>query len=179
MSNKLAEVSKSTILFSKVDDNAIIPSKRDEDGGYDLYSCFDEDCIVIYPHDTHLIPTGIATAFSKDWVAIIKERGSTGSKNITVHCGVIDSGFRNQWFVCLGNDNSFPIIISKKDAQIEELVEHYNEEYGGCLVYPYEKAIAQFIMVSVPQLNAVEIPYDQLLTFTSERGMGALGSSNK
>lgn len=177
-------IGNNQVLFAKQNPNAIIPTKRDCDGGYDLYPCFDEDYIVILPHETKLIPTGIATAFSKDWVAIIKERGSTGSKNMTVHCGVIDSGFRNQWFVCLGNDNRYPIVISKKDTQCKQLeckqlVEEYKKEYEECFVYPYEKAIAQFIMLPVPQLNAVEIPYDQLITFTSERGMGALGSSKK
>ena len=51
------------LYFAKVNPNAIIPSKRDEDGGYDVYACFDEDYMVIQPHETKLIPSGIATAF--------------------------------------------------------------------------------------------------------------------
>ena len=34
MNNKLVEVNKSTILFSKVKPQATIPSKRDEDGAF-------------------------------------------------------------------------------------------------------------------------------------------------
>ena len=41
----------------------------------------------IEPHETVLVPTGIASAFSSDYVAIIKERGSTGSKGIGQRCG--------------------------------------------------------------------------------------------
>ena len=95
------------LYFAKVNPNAIIPSKRDEDGGYDVYACFDEDYMVIQPHETKLIPSGIATAFSPKWVAIIKERGSNGSKGIAQRCGVIDSGYRNEWFVPLSNTNDF------------------------------------------------------------------------
>ena len=47
MSN-LVDVSKNTILFSKVNPNAIIPTKRDEDAGYDVYSCFDAKLTIIF-----------------------------------------------------------------------------------------------------------------------------------
>lgn len=178
MSN-LVDVSKNTILFSKVNENAIVPTKRDEDAGYDVYACFEDDYIVIKPHETRLIPTGIATAFSKDWVAIIKERGSTGTKGIGQRCGVIDSGFRNQWFVPITNHNEQPLVISNIPKEDITLVSGMYLQPDDYIYYPTSKAIAQFIMLPVPQLNAIEIPYDQLLTLTSERGMGALGSSNK
>ena len=48
------------LYFAKVKPNAIIPSKRDEDAAYDIYACFDDDYLVIPPHKTVLIPTGIA-----------------------------------------------------------------------------------------------------------------------
>lgn len=178
MSN-LVDVSKNTILFSKVNPKAIIPTKRDEDAGYDVYACFEDDYIVIKPHETRLIPTGIATAFSKDWVAIIKERGSTGTKGIGQRCGVIDSGFRNQWFVPITNHNEQPLVISNIPKEDITLVSGMHLQPDDYIYYPTSKAIAQFIMLPVPQLNAVEIPYEQLLTFTSERGTGALGSSGK
>lgn len=178
MSN-LVDVSKNTILFSKVNPNAIIPTKRDEDAGYDVYSCFEDDYIVIKPHETRLIPTGIATAFSKDWVAILKERGSTGTKGIGQRCGVIDSGFRNEWFAPITNHNDKPLVISNVTKEEIGLVNGLDCQIDECIYYPTSKAIAQFIMLPVPQLNAVEIPYEQLLTFTSERGTGALGSSGK
>ena len=52
------------LVFAKVRPNAIIPSKEDENAGYDIYACFDEDYMVIPPHSTKLIPTGIASALS-------------------------------------------------------------------------------------------------------------------
>ena len=76
------------IKFAKVRPNAIIPSKRDEDMGFDIYACFDEDYIVINPHETKLIPTGIASACTSDYGFLVFERGSTGSKGIARRCGV-------------------------------------------------------------------------------------------
>ena len=45
--------------------------------------------------------------------------------------------------------------------------------------FPYKKAIAQFAMEEVPVLETKEIDYEVLKTITSERGTGALGSSDK
>ena len=72
----MMKIKRDDLYFAKVKPEAIIPSKRDEDAAYDLYACFDEDYMVIAPHTTKLVPTGIATAFSSDYVAIVKERGS-------------------------------------------------------------------------------------------------------
>ena len=161
------------LYFAKVNPNAIIPSKRDEDGGYDVYACFDEDYMVIQPHETKLIPSGIATAFSSKWVAIIKERGSNGSKGIAQRCGVIDSGYRNEWFIPLTNTTNKTVTISKLPK--EQLPLMLQEG----VVYPYTKGIAQFIMIEVPKLDTHEVDFDTLKAFKSERGLGALGSSGK
>ena len=87
------------VKFAKVKEGAIVPSKRDEDMGFDIYACFDEDYIKIDPHETKLIPTGIASACDPEYGFLLKERGSTGSKGIALRAGVIDSGYRNEWFV--------------------------------------------------------------------------------
>ena len=166
-------LNENDLYFAKVNPNAIIPSKRDEDGGYDVYACFDEDYMVIQPHETKLIPSGIATAFSPKWVAIIKERGSNGSKGIAQRCGVIDSGYRNEWFVPLTNTTNKTVTISKLPK--EQLPLMLQEG----IVYPYTKGIAQFIMIEVPKLDTHEVDFDTLKAFKSERGLGALGSSGK
>ena len=166
-------LNENDLYFAKVNPNAIIPSKRLEDAGYDLYACFDEDYMVIEPHETKLIPSGIATAFSPKYVAILKERGSNGSKGIAQRCGVIDSGYRNEWFVPLTNTTTKTVVISKLPK--EQLPLMLQEG----IVYPYTKGIAQFIMVEVPVLDIHEVDFETLKDFKSERGMGALGSSGK
>jgi len=158
------------IYFSRVSEGAIIPSKREEDGAFDVYACFEDDYLLLDPHETKLIPTGIASAFSPDYVAVIKERGSTGTKGIGQRCGVIDSGYRGQWFIPITNHNSKTLVIAKEKA-----VKYFEH----AIVYPYEKAIAQCLMVVVPKLEIEEVSHDELLKFESERGAGMLGSSGK
>ena len=158
------------MYFAKVKPEGIIPSKREEDGAFDVYACFEEDFMSLEPHETKLIPTGIASAFTADYVAIIKERGSTGSKGIGHRCGVIDSGYRGEWFIAITNHNTQPLVIAKESA---------NVAFEDAIIYPYEKAIAQCIMVEVPKLQIEEMSYDDLLKIESERGTGALGSSGK
>ena len=163
------------LIFAKVKPNAIVPTKREEDSGRDLYACFDEDYILINPLETKLIPTGIATAFSSKYYAQIQERGSTGSKGIKYGAGVIDSGYRGEWFVPITNCNTVPLVISKLSKEdTEKAVKHHNIVY-----YPYSKGIAQFVMIEVPKFEEKEVSYEELLEIKSERGMGALGSSDK
>ena len=166
---------KDEILFAKVDKNATIPSKRDEDAGYDIYSCFDEDYRVIMPHETVMIPTGIASAFDKSWYVQIQERGSTGSKGIKYGAGVIDSGYRGEWWIPITNTNTVPVVISKLSEKETRMISRLYD----CIFYPYSKAIAQFIILPVPVMRVRETTMYDLLSQDSKRGTDCLGSSNK
>ncbi len=163
------QADQKTIYFAKLKEQAIIPSKREEDGAFDIYACFEEETMVIEPHETKLIPTGLGSAFSSDYVAILKERGSNGSKGIGQRAGVIDSGYRGEWFVAVTNHNTKPVVIQKGDGAV----------LSDAIIYPYDKAIAQCIMVEVPRLQTKEVTQEELMAFTSERGVGSLGSSGK
>lgn len=210
------------LYFTKLSNYATIPTKRDEDAGYDIYPCFEEDIIIIPPLTTALISTGIATAFDKKWYAKILERGSTGSKGIKVSAGVIDSGFRGEWLVAITNSNNRCIVISKKDEKEtkEVLWDHRSSIINlesatrivrgvlnmsstavsdfrvgsmtassliidrrryieDSIIYPYTKAIAQFVMLPVPVFKPTVISKEELLSIKSVRGSGLLGSSNK
>lgn len=166
------------VKFAKVKEGAIVPSKRDEDMGFDIYACFDEDYMVLAPHETKLIPTGIASACDPEYGFLVFERGSTGSKGIARRCGVIDSGYRNEWFIGLTNTTNKVMFISKLSEK-ETYDKYYSDIMYESFVYPYSKAIAQVLVVPVPHTIVEEIPYDELCAIESERGMGALGSSNK
>lgn len=171
------------VKFAKVRPDAKIPNKRDEDMGFDIYACFDEDYIEIQPHETKLIPTGIASACDSDYGFLVFERGSTGSKGIARRCGVIDSGYRNEWFIGLTNTTNKILFISKLSEE-----ETYDKCYGDNMraiykqesfIYPYSKAIAQALVVPVPKIGVEEVSYEELQNIKSERGLGALGSSGK
>lgn len=160
-----------TIYFSKINPDAIIPSKLEENAGYDVYTNFKEDYIAIDPHTTKMIPTGIASACSSDYYFQLFERGSTGTKGIAQRCGVIDSGYRKEWFVPLTNTTNKILYIDRNVETFEE-----REEY---MCYPYSKAICQVVLLPVPKTEVKEITYDELKEIISERGMGNLGSTNK
>lgn len=161
------------VLFAKTNPNAKIPSKSEENAGLDIYACFEENFKIIMPHMTKLIPTGLASACTTDYYFQLEERGSTGTKTIEQRCGVIDSGYRNEWFVPITNGNaSKAIVIAKK-----EFASQFSEE--DFIVYPYEKAICQAVIIPVPKVKTTEIAYEDLLAIKSERGLGCLGSSNK
>lgn len=182
LNKKENDIMKDELIFAKVREGAKIPTKRAEDAGRDLYPCFEQDYIIIHPLETELIPTGIATAFSPKYYAQIQERGSTGSKGIKYGAGVIDSGYRGEWFVPITNCNNVDLIIAKKDSftdnAINTICSYFGSEYKYIL-YPYEKAIAQFVMLEVPEFEEKEVSYEELQNINSERGTGALGSSGK
>ena len=159
------------VKFAKVRPTAKIPTKRLEDAGLDVYACFDEDYIVIEPHETKMIPSGIASACDVDYCFVLKERGSTGAKGMAQRCGIIDSGYRSEIFVPITNTNNKPIIIAKHPY------EYKNDE--GVIIYPYAKAITQILVIPVPELDIEEYTYEELQAIPSERGTGALGRSGK
>ena len=166
-----------TVKFAKVRPTAKIPTKRVEDAGYDIYANFEEPFILINPHETVMIPTGIASACDTDYCFVLKERGSTGTKGIAQRCGIIDSGYRDEWFVPITNTTDDYIMIAKSDD--------VNTDVFGSIPmkkiirYPYEKAICQALIVPVPTVDVEEYTYEELLAIPSSRGTGALGSSGK
>ena len=166
-----------TVKFAKVRPTAKIPTKREEDAGYDIYADFEEPFILINPHETVLIPTGIASACDTDYCFVLKERGSTGTKGIAQRCGIIDSGYRDEWFVPITNTTDDYIMIAKSDD--------VNTDVFGSIPmkkiirYPYERAICQALIIPVPTVDVEEYTYEELLAIPSSRGTGALGSSGK
>ena len=159
------------IKILKLRDDVRLPTKRVEDAGFDLFANFKEEYIIMQPHESKLIPTGFKTIIPPTHYAQILERGSTGVKNLKYNAGVIDSGFRGEWQVCLYNGNKFPIMIAKESCKIPKAIQS--------IVYPYEKAIAQFVVLPVQNTSIEEVTEEEFNKYTSERGEGMLGSSNK
>ncbi|MBQ8942609.1 MAG: dUTP pyrophosphatase [Firmicutes bacterium] len=167
------------IYFAKVRPDAKIPTREVWNAGVDIYPCFDEEYMIIPPHSTVLVPTGISSAIPVDYYIQIYERGSSGSKGIKYSAGVIDSSYRGEWFLAATNTNDKPVLITKLDLEktdktIRELIEN------AYIVYPYTKALFQGVVHSVHnELEREEISLDALKVIPSERGSGKLGSSGK
>ncbi|HEY0677422.1 MAG TPA: hypothetical protein VGD17_04010 [Chitinophagaceae bacterium] len=159
------------LYFAKTRPGAVVPAKRPEDSGYDIYSCFQEESITLNPGEIKLISTGIATAFPQDYVLFIKERSSTGSIGLSTRMGVIDSGFRGEIMIGLNNTSNVPIVITKEVQQVTR------EE--KMIRFPYSKAIAQAVLCVIPKLKVAELDYDELLQINSERGVSFMGASGK
>lgn len=167
---------KDVVKFCMLHDDAVMPSKRDEDAGWDIYPCFNSDWMRIRPHQTVMIPTGIASVFDSKYVMILKERGSTGTKGLGQRSGVIDSGYRGEWMIPITNHNNYDICIVKEDYK-----DTFNEKMDtdDCLVYSYDKAICQAVLLPVPDVDVEKISKEELEAAVSERGTGKLGSSGK
>lgn len=163
------------LYWAKVKENAIIPTKREEDAGYDLYPCFEEEYLEILPLHTKLVPLGVASAFDSDYVMLLKERGSTGTKGMAQRAGVIDSGYRGEYMAPVTNVNDKPLCIVKKKV-LETWDEDQKEKY---ILYPYEKAVCQGVLLKMPQLESETLSYDELKKIASLRNDGRLGSSGK
>lgn len=168
------------LVWKKLNGKAIIPTKTNENIGYDIYGIFPPTGTCIAPHTTMMIPTGLAVAICNkdftlcfDYALIAKDRGSTGSIGLHTHCGVIDAGYRGEIFIALCNTTDLPIYISP------EVKKSSREEYR--ILYPMSKAIAQLMIVEDIKAASVEADNDELWSAlcNTERGTGKLGSSQK
>lgn len=196
------KIKENDLYFTKLCSDAVIPTKRGEDAGYDIYPCFNDDLLLIRPGETVLVPTGIASAFHCSKYIQIEEKSSVSSKGIKKSCGVIDSGYRGEWLIALTNTSNLNFLISKyTEAELLEqtkLNEHgdrviltkENKEFPlywylegeyieNFMLHPYNKAIVQAVVHELPEMDVKEVSYEQLKEFTSERMTGGFGSTNK
>jgi dUTP pyrophosphatase len=165
------------VVFAGKNETVKIPSKRTEDAAIDIYANFPEDYVIIEPHEMKMISTGLYSAFSSDWCFILYERGSTGVQNMGKRAGVIDSGFRGEWFVGISNHSNSYLVIAKEYVTDNDIASVIGEK--PYRKYSYSKAICQALLIPVPKIEIVEMSVEDLQKIPSERGIGILGSSNK
>jgi len=107
------------IKFKALHPKAVIPTKAFEtDAGFDLVSV---KTLKINGHVTGLVPTGLAFDIPVGYYAQIVDRsGIAATKTLKVKAGVIDSGYRGEINVVLGNHGSYPVEIlqGEKIAQL-------------------------------------------------------------
>src|SRR3990167_10225648 len=92
---------KLIVKFKKLHPNAKIPTKRDGDAGFDLYTPFPFE---LKPMEKRDIPIGISIELPYGYYARIAPKSSI-SKNysIIVHAGVSDPSYRGEIQVILQN----------------------------------------------------------------------------
>ena len=158
------------ILWHKLTPDAIIPTKRTEDAGFDIYTT--ETDVLLQPHEKHLFKTGLTYWIDKEHWLMGADRGSTGSRGLHIHCGICDQGYRGEIFVCICNDNDFPVHFSSSAASICMK--------DNILEYPTAKAIAQLIPLPLLPVESAEAGEEwEELCHDSKRGATKLGASGK
>ena len=155
---------------------AKMPTKRDEDAGFDIYSDSAED-IVLKPSETKLFSTGLRSAFPSNFWIEIKERGSTGMVGLSVRSGVIDSGYRGEWKIMLTNVNKYPVVFSHTVDKVTYVKGKVFKNKIKKVIYPLSKAIAQAVVIPLPHIECR--PWDETQIATSERGQTGWGASGK
>jgi len=138
-----------TLRIKKLTPEAVLPLKaHPTDAAFDITT---NESYTLQPGERHTFTTGIASEFPPEYVALLRDRSSLGSKGIQVLAGVIDASYRGEWKVVLLNSSS----------------EAYEITAG--------ERIAQCLMVPVPTFEVQEV---QEIGET-DRGTGGFGSSGK
>jgi dUTP pyrophosphatase len=173
---KLYEDYGPKLKFSKMYDDVIIPSKRPDDAGYDIYARLSEPALIMEPHTTVLVPTGLRVWVPDGYYMQLFERGSTGSKGLGLRAGVIDSSYKGEIFIAITNHNPDRVILLSPNTTPPPGLEDIWDNY---LIYPTSKAIAQGVLLPVVDIDAIEIDDEEMQARETDRGEGSLGSSRK
>lgn len=141
------------IKYQKLNEYATIPTKGSKEAaGYDLYAAI-HDSIVIPPHETIKITTGLAFELPKGYFAGIFARSGLATKQglRPANCvGICDSDYRGPYIIALHNDTEENKIITPKQK------------------------IAQMILLPCQNLNFVEKELSN-----TQRGEGGFGSTDR
>ena len=164
------------LQWKKFNSQAKLPTKRRTDVGYDVYSV--ENKVWLKPHETRLFATGLGCLIPSGYWLQAADRGSTGSKGIHVHCGIIDEQYMGEIFIALNNTNPYPILFTDEVEKVCFKRTWYGRKY---MCYPISKGIAQLIPHRNWNTESIEVQESTWLAAleVSERGDGKLGASGK
>ena len=111
------------VSFIKLDDRAVVPTYGSASAaGADLYALAGED-IVIPPHKTVMIHTGLAMELPEGYCGLIFARSGIATKRGLAPAnkvGVVDSDYRGEFMVALHNhsDESATVAGGERIAQL-------------------------------------------------------------
>ena len=121
------------LKVKRLNDAAILPKRAtDFSAGFDLFST---ENVIIEPHSTSKIDTGIAIAMNKNQVGLIFARSGLAIKQglRPANCvGVIDADYRGNVIVALYNDSDIKREINIGDRIAQLVVMNYDSEFEEC-----------------------------------------------
>ena len=113
------------IRVKKLKTNAILPTYGSaEAAGADLYACLDA-AVTIEPHQTVMVPTGLALEVPVGCAGLIYARSSMGVKRGLAPAnkvGVIDSDYRGEVMVALHNHGTVPQTVEHGERVAQMLI---------------------------------------------------------
>ena len=115
------------INIKRTKDNSKLPTQGTAGAaGWDLYANVDtpSGCVIIDPHTSHMVDTGVAAAIPQGCVGLLFARSGLASKHHlrpSNAVGVIDSDYRGDIMVSLHNDSNEHQLIKDGD-RIAQLV---------------------------------------------------------
>lgn len=140
------------IKVKKIKNNAKVPTRGSEQSaGYDLYACISGP-LLIAPHSTEKVSTGIAMEIPEGYFGAIFARSGLAAKEglRPANCvGVCDSDYRGEYIVALHNDTD----------EIKKI--NPNERIAQLVIMP-------FLPVEFEEVNDLSI---------TTRGSGGFGST--
>jgi dUTP pyrophosphatase len=150
------------IRFSKVREGVTTPTRSNpSDAGLDVYFCPEQESANwrMQPGDSKIFPTGLKFEVPHGYMLEVKNRsGMAAMRSLVVGACVVDSGYEGEVFINLHN--------------IGSSTEHVKNG----------TKIAQLVLTPVihfrPQETASEALYNEYPMTISDRGDGALGSTD-
>lgn len=113
------------IKVKKLKSTAIMPSYGSESAaGADLYACIDAP-IVIAPHETVMIGTGLAMELPEGYAGLIYPRSGIASKRGLAPAnkvGVVDPDYRGEFMVAMHNHSSKPASIEPGERIVQLVI---------------------------------------------------------
>ncbi|MBD5585717.1 MAG: dUTP diphosphatase [Clostridia bacterium] len=116
------------VNIKKLNDKAVIPSYGSEySAGADLYACLNSD-LTVNPHETVLIPTGIAIELPLGYAGLIYARSGLATKKGLAPAnkvGVVDCDYRGEVKVALHNHTEIPQTVSSGERVAQLVITPY------------------------------------------------------
>lgn len=116
------------VNVKKLNENAVLPSYGSEfAAGADLYACVESE-VVINPHETVLIPTGIALELPQGYAGLIYARSGLATKKGLAPAnkvGVVDCDYRGEVKVALHNHSQTVQTVAPKERVAQLVITPY------------------------------------------------------